>query len=225
MSKEENYQALVQSRKSCHICNGLTNPADCAEGAFDSEHIGPWTRWQGNLNTKLMVIGQDWGDIRYFINNSGIESPMNPTNRNLITRLTSIGINLEPLPKYSGFCGEVFLTNAILCLKEGGMQGSVKQEWFENCGTRHLKPTIEMVKPKVLISLGTKVYEAIQGLYNLPRMRFKDAVENKTGVVILNELIYFPMYHCGSRIMNTHRSLEQQIGDWSKVKSALNDGA
>lgn len=224
MSKEENYQTLVQSRKSCHLCSGLTNPADCADGVFDPDQIGPWTRWQGNLTAKLMIIGQDWGDSTYFLNNAGVESSKNPTNQNLVKLLASIGVDVDPLPKFSAFEGQIFLTNAILCLKEGGLQGTVKQEWFDNCGTKHLKPTIELVKPEVLISLGERVYTVLQELYDLPRIRFRDAVNSKSGTSLASGIYYFPMYHCGSRIINTHRKLEQQIADWARVKVSLNNG-
>lgn len=223
MSKAERYQVLVQSRKACHNCSGLTNPTDCANGAFDSNHIGPWSRWQGNLNAKLMIVGQDWGDTAYFLNNAGVESPKNPTNYNLVRLLASIGVKIDPLPKFSAFEGQVFLTNAILCLKEGGLQGNVKSEWFDNCGSKHLQPTIALVNPKVLISLGKKVYDVLQELYDFPRVQFRDAVNCESGIMLTSGTHYFPMYHCGSRIINTHRKFEQQVADWARVKIALND--
>lgn len=219
--KEENYQALVQSRKFCHNCSELKNPVDCLDSAFDSDHLGPWTRWQGNLNAKLMIIGQDWGDLAYFLKNAGVESPKNPTNSNLVKLAASIGVAIDPLPKLSEFEGQVFLTNAILCLKEGGLQGAVKQEWFNNCGTKHLKPTIDLVQPKILVSLGARVYTTIQALYDLPQVRFRDAVDRQSGVVLENGIHYFPMYHCGSRIINTHRNFEQQLLDWARIKPVL----
>ncbi|HEY9625790.1 MAG TPA: uracil-DNA glycosylase family protein [Coleofasciculaceae cyanobacterium] len=221
MSKEEDYNALVQSRKSCHLCLGLTNPAVCGNGDFDSDHMGPWTRWQGNLNAKLMIIGQDWGDLAYFLNNEGVESPKNPTNHNLMRLLASIGVNIDPLPKFSEFEGQVFLTNAILCLKQGGLQGAVRQEWFDSCGTKHLKPNIELVRPEVLISLGSMAYEVLQKLYDLPSVPFRDAVNSQSGIILSSGTQYFPMYHCGSRIINTHRKFAQQIEDWARVKSCF----
>lgn len=223
MSKEENYQSLVQSRKSCRICLGLTNPGDCANGLFDSAHLGPWTRWQGNLDAKLMIIGQDWGDTAYFLKNQGTDSSRSPTNSNLLKLAASIGINIAPLPKFSAFEGQVFMTNAILCLKKGGLQGTVQQKWFDNCGAKHLKSTIELVSPKVLVSLGAKVYETIQQLYDLPKIRFRDAVDCQAGIILPSGVQYFPMYHCGIRIINTHRNFEQQMADWARIKTTLND--
>ena len=55
----------VSSRGSpCARCVGLINPTRCASGVYDSEEIGPWARWQGDLDVELMVVGQDWGDVK-----------------------------------------------------------------------------------------------------------------------------------------------------------------
>ena len=62
---------LVTARKACHLCSGLTNPADVDGGRLNSEHIGAWSLWQGNLDAPVMVVGQDWGDTTYFIRNGG----------------------------------------------------------------------------------------------------------------------------------------------------------
>jgi A/G-specific adenine glycosylase len=61
---------------------------------YDTQHICSWTNWQGNIDAKLMIVGQDWGDDRYFINNQGKESANNPRNRKLVRLLESIGISL-----------------------------------------------------------------------------------------------------------------------------------
>ena len=77
------YLDLVMRRKVCVECSGLENPALCCDGRYDCDHIGPWTLWQGNIGSELMVIGQDWGDTKYFAKNYGRDGADNPTNRNL----------------------------------------------------------------------------------------------------------------------------------------------
>ena len=96
MSKVVDYGQLVAARKACHLCSGLTNPADVEGGRFDAEHIGAWSLWQGNLDASLMVVGQDWGDKTYFIQHEGRSNPMNPTNSALVERIGIAGIR---------FCG------------------------------------------------------------------------------------------------------------------------
>ena len=49
--------ALVASRKPCTACTGLINPAACDGGVHESDQVGPWSLWQGNLNADLV-----WSD-------------------------------------------------------------------------------------------------------------------------------------------------------------------
>ena len=220
VSKNDDYAYLIAARKTCTLCQGLRNPAQVLDGQYDSNQIGPWTLWQGNLNATIMLVGQDWGDVRYFTTNTGHEAPRNPTNETLVKLLDSIGIPIAPPTPQDDGGGEIFLTNAMLCLKQDGLQGAIHPEWFQNCGRHFLKPTIELVQPKILITLGESAYRVIQDLYSLTKMTFRSAVAEKFRLSETTE--YFPMYHCGRRILNTHRNLDQQRKDWERVELALN---
>ena len=222
MDKLAAYRALVEERKACRLCGEeLTNPSACEGGAYDSDHIGPWTLWQGKLDSELMVVGQDWGDREYFIENRGRDLAKNPTNETLHELLKSIGLNVEkPTPEDSGG-GTIFLTNAVLCLKEGGMQGKTKSAWFQNCGSEFLRRTIEIVRPRVIVTLGERAYGAVADLYGINRQVFRSAVECEDGFELQIGIRLFPVYHCGKRILNTHRKIDAQINDWKKIRKAL----
>src|SRR5262245_27360720 len=119
------YDGLVRERKACRACEretengrGLVNPSVCDAGRYDSDHIGPWSRWQGQLDATVMVVGQDWADVGTFERCQGrddLEGPPNPTNTTLLQLLRSAGVDCTP--GGDGGRGPVFLTNAILCLK------------------------------------------------------------------------------------------------------------
>jgi len=218
------YRALVEERKACRVCSKLTNPADCPDGPYDSDQLGPWTLWQGNLDSELMVVGQDWGNQAYFVTNRGRDLAENPTNKTLQELLKSIGVDIEkPTPQDSGG-GNIFFTNAVLCLKqEGGMQGKTDQTWFKNCSL-FLRRTIEIVRPKVIVTLGARAYRVIADLYRLERPPFRSAVERENGFELEAGIRLFPVYHCGARILNTHRPRDDQKRDWEKIRKALERG-
>jgi DNA polymerase len=220
-SVKDSYAALVAARKSCRSCPELLNPAACDGGTYDSNQIGPWTLWQGNLNADLVIVGQDWGDKRYFVANKGHDEPHNPTSDTLRRLLATIGIDIPPPSVCDSGGGTVFMTNAILCLKEGGMQARVRPEWSANCGARFLRPTIDLIAPKVVVTLGEQAYKAVSAVYGLPHVAFRTAVGLPEGFILPTGARYLPMYHCGARILNTHRPLEQQVRDWERVKQAL----
>lgn len=149
MTTIDSYARLVAERKACRLCEGLTNPSQVEAGRYDSSEIGPWTRWQGTLSARLMVVGQDWGGVPYFTGHCGRESIANRTNRNLRELIGLLGIDVGE-PENPGTSGQAFFTNAILCLKEGGLQAEVRDAWFRNCGT-HLRRQVELVAPRVLV--------------------------------------------------------------------------
>jgi uracil-DNA glycosylase family 4 len=219
-SKQVQYAALVADRKACHACSGLANPSTYAQGRYDSAEIGPWTRWQGNLDAKLMVVGQDWGDIVYFDRYNGLDAPSNPTNRALCELLNSIGIKIDQHSLAAGR-GQIFLTNAILCLKTGGMQGTVASQRFCNCGSRFLRTQIEIVWPKVVVGLGRYAYRAVLLAYRLRPGAFRVAVESPTPVMLPGNIALVPVYHCGQRVINTHRCYAAQLRDWQRVHEIL----
>jgi DNA polymerase len=214
------YRQLVLKRISCKKCDGLVNPSMVKAGIFDSEHIGPWSLLQGSLNAKLMILGQDWGDLIYFINSEGKGYDDNPTRDNLIRLLQVMGIS----------CGSsvsqeendiLFFTNAILCLKQGGLSSKVKDEWFVNCGELFLKPLIEIIKPKIVVALGIKAYNIIVLLYKLKTEPFSKVVERKEPIRINENTGLFVVYHCGVYGVNINRKFSQQIVDWKRMEPFL----
>ncbi len=214
------YEELVVRRKACRCCSGLTNPSDCNQARIDGDQIGPWTQWQGNLNSDLAVIGQDWGDTAYFMKNSGHEKVGNTTNETLRQLLSLAGVDIKPPSTSDSGGGEVFFTNAVLCLKEGGLQGKVDSAWFINCGKLFLRPTLDLVAPAVIVTLGHLAYKTVCQIYGLRPKKFRNAVESD-GTRLDSGATLVPVYHCGSRVLNTHRPFLMQRHDWERVGRLL----
>ncbi|MBO09079.1 MAG: hypothetical protein CL478_12605 [Acidobacteria bacterium] len=222
MAEFLSYEQLVQKRKTCSLCSELVNPSQCERGHHDSNHIGPWSRWQGNLDAEIVVVGQDWGDTDYFIKNHGVDAKDNPTNNMLRELLLSIGIDIG-LPHERQDSSRVFLTNAILCLKTtGGMQGNVERKWFSNCGAEFLRPLIEIVEPKVVICLGERAWRSVVTAFGQRPGRFRESVENPKGIRLMESVVAMAVYHCGARVLNMNRSRDQQLRDWQRVRNMLN---
>ncbi len=222
-AKQSEYLKLVRKRRICGECAGLLNPAQIEGGRYDSNHIGPWSRWQGNLDADLMVVGQDWGDDRYFSKNQGFDDPGTPTNKTLVKLLASVGKRIAS-PSEMGSKGKVFLTNGILCLKKGGLQARLRKEWFDQCGSRFLKPLIDIVKPKVLVALGEEAFRAILRSYDWPDRPseiHRDDVERRDGIVLPGNMLLFAVYHCGAGVLNRNRDFEEQEEDWARIGIAF----
>ena len=215
------YQALVNARKACHQCNGLANASTLRAGEFDSTAIGPWTRWLGDLNARILVVGQDWGDRHAFEKQAGVDVSSNATNKMLRELLCSIGIRVPDVCVTDAPFG-VFLTNAILCFKDHGSQSAVRSEWFDVCGPRFLRPHIDIINPRVVVCMGQRAYGAVLSAYDLPAPKNWRATVEGPGVTLPGGSIAMAVYHCGERILNTHRNYEMQVKDWQRIAAVLN---
>jgi uracil-DNA glycosylase family 4 len=225
IEKQQQYLDLVRLRKGCDKCCDLLNPSQWKDGDYDSEQIGPWSRWQGNLNAKLMVVGQDWGTPTYFSKWKGFDNPKNNTNLNLMKLLKSIGSDIAPVLCRDQI-GQLFFTNAILCLKPGNLQSEVETEWFMNC-RKFLIRQIEIIRPQVVVALGERAFYSILATFDKSYKRQKygttvDAVGTAGGIKLFKGTRLFPVYHCGQKIINFRtRSWEEQLSDWKRIKNAL----
>jgi uracil-DNA glycosylase len=219
--KLQHYRSLVQDRQRCERCAdlGLKNPSSIEKGVFDSDEIGPWTRWNGDLNASVMVVGQEWGGIPTFCRQKGLDRHAG-TNRTLQKLLESIGISVEGAPINKPDSG-LFLTNAVLCLKDGPDSAPVKPAWFRQCGAGFLKAQIELVSPHVVVALGQRAYMAIRDVFDCPRVSFRRAVEAHKAIPLGFAQSLVPVYHCSQTVLNTHRSFEMQLDDWDLVRREL----
>jgi uracil-DNA glycosylase family 4 len=217
-SKPARYASLVAKRKACRECPGLTNQSDC--GIYDKhDEIGAWSRWQGNLDAELMVVGQDWGDVDCFIRTEG--RPIYGTNMTLVDLLQCAGFSdIQPFDK-TVRRGSLFFTNGILCLKQGGAQSAVKSQWFRQCGEHFLRPLIEIVQPKAVVCLGNRAYRGLLSAYGIKPRKLRDAVDSGEPEMLPKGIAVFVVYHCGKYVLNTHRCLARQKEDWSRIGERL----
>jgi uracil-DNA glycosylase family 4 len=224
--KQSQYQTLVNDRQACRACAaiGLTNPSECAGGIYDNlDHIGPWTQWQNNLDADLMVIGQDWGGVEYYLENEGIEQDDNETNKRLVELLDAIDIKIN-LPVHTSGNRPLYFTNSALCLRPGRLTGPINSKWFSNCGPTFLRRQIELVSPTVIVTLGYQAYRAVFESFGLkPALRMGDAVTHDLETVGLGSVVV-PVFHCGKNGQRS-RSLRDQKEDWKRVQQALQDRA
>ena len=215
LNKKRAYIKLVETRKHYKFPEGLVNPSDVLNGIYDRDiHIGPWSKWQGNLDADIMLIGQDWGSLDFFIETKGGPLDDSQTNRNLKELFQVIGIDIG-YPNHPNHDNSLFFTNAILGLKKGKMSGNIKASWLRNEAETFLKPTIDIIQPKIIISLGKKAYDALAIIYNLKKASLKYLIDNNP-VELQDGKLLFAFYHCGG-LGIASRSFELQKQDWKMI--------
>lgn len=216
------YRDLVEMRKKCRLCEPkLVNP-QIVNRDSDCEEIGAWSQWYGSLNAKIVLVGQDWGTVNYYIESEGKDNPKNEGMVNLTELFDSIGIQIDK--PYFSKNDLLFFTSIVLCLKDSPkMNEKVSPVHCKWCGNLFLKPLISMLQPKVIIAMGLPAFHTICSLYGLKayeKKNLKDVIGIESGFRILADTTVFPVYHC-SPLGVANRKWDGQIADWKKVQRKL----
>lgn len=149
--KLQRYHAHVSACRSCRACMDQSLP-ECArpenpsDGGF-AHHPSPWAEQGSNLNAEVVIVGQDFSgrEERWTHPNAAA-----PTNKFLLACMHDAGLNPQ----------SCYFTNAMLCLKPGAMNATVKAVWLKNCAP-HLHKTIEIISPRAVATLGTQACRSV----------------------------------------------------------------
>jgi len=221
MDRQESYLALVERRRRHRFPEGLLNPSEIEGGRFDSDHLGPWSRWQGDLRARVLIVGQDWGDLPYFLKNKGVDDEREQTCTNLRAMAHAAGWDLgsprSPNPQ------PLYFTNAVLGIRAAnGKSGAPLTAWIDD-SLPFMVEIIDLIQPKVVVSLGTAAYRSTRlALYGRTR---DDRIPIGAALGQVHHLgliqrpgkpAWFPYYHCGPLGL-VNRSRELQIQDWEQL--------
>lgn len=224
LTKEKRHQDLVNKRKKCKECSqwGLKNQSQINGGKFDKEMIiGAWSLWQGSLDAKILVVGQDWGNEVSFIEQKGKPKDDNGlTNGKLIELFGSIGVPVNPPGLEQN--PDLFFTNAVLCLKQGGLTDKIRRKCYNNCYKLFLKELISIIEPQVIITLGKNAYQSVARIYGLKVEPFSVLVDriitDQKPVKLAKNTWLLPAPHCGPLGL-AFRSFDKQKQLWKAIHS------
>lgn len=209
------YKQLVQQRKGFDFySDDIVNPTTL--NIENDEHLNAWAYWCGNLNADTILIGQDFGDVAYYVNNKGKDEVGNPTNLNLQILFKQTNVDLQDINEDNSHL-KLYFTNAILGAKmNGGMAGQVKRDWYLTTAKKFTKRLIDIINPKTIIAMGSTALEVISIIYQLDKQTMTNAVANNPQILPDNKKLYV-VYHC-SKLGQVNRRFEEQKKDWSNIK-------
>jgi len=159
----------------------------------------------GNVNTDVLFIAEAPG--RLGADKTGIPLYGDKTGNNFEKLLYSIGWNRN----------DVFITNAVLCNPRDtkGNNDTPSNEEIYNCSI-FLSMTINLVRPKVIVTLGRVALEALKHIQNHSYSLIKSVGRTFSW----NTYLVFPLYHPAPRAI-IHRSSDLQILDFRALASIL----
>ena len=180
---------LEKQAASCRLCTKLADETAILSSA------------NGSLDANIFFIAEAPG--RFGAGRTGVPFQGDRSGDNFETLLKHIGL----------IRSEVFITNAVLCnpLIEGNNRRPSAKE-IKNC-TSFLKESLDIIRPKVVVTLGTVALNAINQILST---RFQLS-QNVAQSISMQDFKLFPLYHPSPRVTNWKRPMAQQKKDFSKI--------
>ena len=174
-------------------------PALCERTAVLSDLNGP-------VDARVMFIGEAPG--RKGADRTRVPFSGDQSGRNFYRFIQSIGLRRE----------QIFITSAALCNPRAASGANRRPSASEirNCSD-FLRRTIELVQPRIVVTLGTVALEALQ------RIHYHEfSLRNDAGKVCRwNERMLIPLYHPSPQVLITSRSEQAQLRDYQVIARAI----
>lgn len=192
--KNKAFKELVNDAAGCTLC-----PAMCGRSAVLSE-------LNGSPDARVMFIGEAPG--RKGADRTRVPFSGDQSGANLDRFLSSINLARK----------DIFITSAALCnpRSESGANRKPTQKELSNCSS-FLRRTIELVDPRVIVTLGSVALEALKRIqYHEWSLKTAAAQINEW-----NDRVLVPIYH--PQVLASHRREAEQLTDYQVVKKATTD--
>ena len=192
----DSFQALVKDAASCTLC-----PAMCGRSAVLSAR-------NGSPEARVMFIGEAPG--RKGADRTRVPFSGDQSGANFYRYLDSINLTRE----------EIFITSAALCnpRSESGANRRPTQKELKNCSS-FLRRTIEVVNPRVIVTLGSVALEALKRI-QYHELNLKDSAAQ---IQSWNDRVLVPIYHPSPQVLASHRREAEQLQDYQVVAKAIRE--
>lgn len=226
--KQKQFRDMIKELGYCTKCTNLK----CADKSliniyrnydFCTNIPSIWTDWFNRLDSKIMIIGQDWGPYRDMKHLNALLNENKDNWSELINleksntkKLLENYIKESSSNQYS--LDDVFVTNAIMCARQGnnyrGNNINLKKSTI-NC-SEYLIKQIDIVKPKVILTLGYYPLVSLSKQLNFKISKtLKDTIINYPEIQI-NDYVIIPLYHPVAQIKKSEQ-LEQYKRIWKYI--------
>ena len=190
----DSFNQLVKDASTCTLC-----PAMCGRSAVLSARNGLPT-------ARVMFIGEAPG--RKGADRTRVPFSGDQSGANFDRFLDSIKLTRE----------EIFITSAALCnpRSESGANRRPTQKEIKNCSS-FLRRTIEVVDPRVIVTLGSVALEALKRI-QYHELNLK---ESAAQIHSWNDRVLVPIYHPSPQVLASHRREAEQLQDYKVVAEAV----
>lgn len=227
----EKFKQLLSSMGKCEKCLNLkgSNEKDRSLINIFQNHDfcknipSIWTDWFNRLDSKIMIIGQDWGpynDMKklneLLKNDKSNWKELIEYEKSNTKKLLESYIKESSNNKYS--LNDIFITNAIMCARKGnnyrGDNINLKKS-TNNC-SGYLLNQIDIVKPKVILTLGYYPLLSLSTLYGFNIEKNLKETIHLYPEIHIKDFVIIPLFHPVAQIKKIEQ-LEQYKRIWKYI--------
>jgi restriction system protein len=168
-------------------------------GYYDVDWVSPWTVSACSLDADLMIVAQDWASTDSLMKRSTREQkearrrcgqdPDLPTNKRL----------KELLKEHFGLeFSDTYATNLFVFIKPGGISATIPMEDLKYCAEKFTLPEIEIVRPRMVLCLGARTFNAIQRALDHRPSKLNEASLPTAHTKLQNGVEIYGVPHTGS---------------------------
>ena len=227
--KKKRFEEFIVKLGKCNKCTNLKCKEKSLINIYEDYEFSInvpsiWTDWFNRLDSKIMIIGQDWGpynDMRIF--NSLLND--NKSNWEEIIQLEKSNTKkaLENYIKDSSngqySLNDIFITNAIMCARQGssyrGNNIDLKKSTI-NC-SEYLQNQIEIIKPKVILTLGYYPLMSLSKTFDFKIDKTLKETINNYPEIEINNFVIIPLYHPVAQIKK-----QEQLKQYKRIWKYIN---
>lgn len=216
LKKKRALLVLAKKRQKTHW-RGYHSIGEYRNGVYECNHVSPYTKSAGNVDSSVMVILQDWSS------HNALKGPKNQDSIDFgYSRTLATNRRLAELlgEFFQLTLNQIYATNLFPFIKRGQLSERIPQEAYIRAAEEFCIPQIEIVNPKLVICLGLQTFNAIRTV----RLSESNYVRNiDTALrshIRIGDSEVWCQAHTGARGQNA-RGKKQVLADWRKMKRSL----
>ena len=222
--KQKKLEKLFEELGNCNQCLSFPNSNKSLINIYQNLDFSVnipsiWTDWFHRMDSSIMIIGQDWGPYKEM---KTLHDKLNYDKSNWKDLIESEKSNTKKLLAYyieqssqgTYTLDDLFVTNAILCARKGnsyrGDNIDLKKSTL-NC-SKYLLRQIEIVKPKVIVTLGYYPLLSLASIFGFPISKtLKETIQCYPEIKVY-DFVIIPVYHPVAQIKK-----EEQLKQYQKI--------
>lgn len=221
MSKHAKLLSLARKRKSARWPH-VRQVGSYHGGAYDSDHVSPYTKSAGNVDADVFLLLQDWSSDSWLSKPLNLEvqrlgyAPSLPTNRNLGSLLrTHLDLHLA----------DTYATNLFPFIKQGTLSSRLAAKALYRAAREYAIPQIRIVSPKLVVCLGLATVNAIREGCRQPATSTLEAAIAEP--FSIDGVMYWAQAHPGHfGQLGRNKGCAGQVGkDWQRMGEWLREQA